>query len=396
MPKIALVVNEPPPYRIPVFNQIAAQPGVDLLVIFCCRREPNRQWDLPPIAFRHEFLRERITTIEGRYIHNNPDVLPALSRFAPDVVVGNGFNPTHLYAMAWCALHRRPYVPMTDGTLRSEQALSRLHLALRRIVYRRAPTFIAASRGGMALYRHYGVPAERCHLSCLCIANERYRPLQPGAQKVHDFIFCARLEPGKNPAFAIDVADRCAQRLGRRTRLLIAGSGSLEAELRNIADAAHDRVDVHFHGFATQAELPGLYQSARVFLFPTQADVWGVVANEACAAGLPVIVSPHAGVADELVVDGQNGFVRPLDPDAWAEAATLLLSDDARCAAYGQRAMLMVAPYDFSRAAQGILDACASALAAPKRQLQRGASGLPLRRTIAPERHPADKRMSPR
>ncbi len=396
MPKIALVVNEPPPYRIPVFNQLAAQPGVDLLVIFCCRREPNRLWDLPPIAFRHVFLRERITTVGGRYIHNNPDVLPALARFAPDVVVGNGFNPTHLYAMAWCALFRRAYVPMTDGTLRSEQALSWLHLALRRLVYRRAPAFIAASRGGVALYRHYGVPAERCHLSCLCIANERYRPPLPAVPKAHDFIFCARLEPGKNPAFAIEVAERCAQTLGRRTRLLVVGSGSLDGELRRIAASMHDRLDVCFHGFASQAELPALYQSARVFLFPTLADVWGVVANEACAAGLPVIVSPHAGVADELVVDGQNGFVRPLDAGSWTEVAAQLLSDEARCAACGERAMLMVAPYDFNRAAQGILDACAAALAAPKQHAVPRAKALPLHRTVVPERHPADKRMSPR
>ncbi len=399
MPKIALVVNEPPPYRIPVFNRIAAQPGVDLLVIFCCRREPNRQWDLPPIAFRHVFLRERITVVNGRYIHNNPDVLTALSSFAPDVVVGNGFNPTHLYAMAWCALRQRAYVPMTDGTLRSEQSLSRLHLAIRRIVYRYAPAFIAASRGGTALYRHYGVPADRCHLSCLCIDNERYRPPQPEPSKAHDFIFCARLEPGKNPAFAIDVAARCARKLGRRTRLLFVGSGSLESELRQIADAAHDEVDASFHGFATQAELPGLYQSARVFLFPTLADVWGVVANEACAAGLPVIVSPHAGVADELIIDGQNGFVRPLAPDDWADAATQLLADDTRRAAQGQRAMLMVAPYDFNRAAQGILDACTAALAAPHRRPRSGTAVTtvaPVRRTITPERHPADKRMSPR
>lgn len=363
MLKIALVVNEPPPYRIPVFNRIAAQSGIDLHVVFCCQREPNRQWDLPPFAFSHSFLRERITTVDGRYIHNNPDVLPALSRFGPDVVVGNGFNPTHLYAMAWCALRRRPYVPMTDGTLRSEAALSRFHLAVRHLVYRRAKTFIAASGGGIALYRDYGVPAERCHLSCLCIDNDRYRPAESGVAKAHDFIFCARLEAGKNPVFAIEVAVRCAQAMGRRTRLLFAGAGSQEAELRRIAAEVIAQVDVTFHGFATQAELPGLYQSARIFLFPTRADVWGVVANEACAAGLPVIVSPHAGVAGELIVDGHNGFVRALDLDEWSTAAALLLANDTRCASFGQRAMLKVAPYSFDQAAQGIVDACVAARA---------------------------------
>ncbi len=368
MPKIALVVNEPPPYRIPVFNLIAAQDGIDFQVIFCCRREPNRQWDLPPIAFAHTFLHERISTVDGRYIHNNPDVLLALERFNPDVVVGNGFNPTHLYAMVWCALRRRHYVPMTDGTIQSERALSRLHRTLRRVAYRRAPAFIAASLGGIALYREYGVPRECCFLSCLCVDNARYRPVLPDMLKTHDFLFCGRLERGKNPAFAIDVAACCARRLGRRTRLLMVGAGSLEAELRGQAKALSDQVDVSFHGFAVQAELPQLYQSAQLFLFPTLADVWGVVANEACAAGLPVIVSPHAGVVDELVIDGHNGFVRSLDLDAWSEACTLLLTDHARRNAYGQRALLKVVPYNFEQAARGITDACDNALATGARR----------------------------
>ncbi len=362
MHKIALVVNEPPPYRIPVFNRIAATPGINLQVIFCCRREPNRHWDLPPIEFNAVYLHERVTTVRGRYIHNNPDVLVALNRFQPDVVVGNGFNPTHLYAMAWCALRRRPYVPMTDGTLRSEQVLSRLHSAIRRTVYRRARAFIAASEGGVALYGSYGIPRWRCHLSCLCIDNQRFRPVPGSAAPTRDFLFCGRLEPGKQPGFAIEVAALCARLLGRKTRMLLVGSGSLEQELRQLAERLASDVDVQFNGFAAQAELPALYQSARLFLFPTRADVWGVVANEACAAGLPVLVTPDAGVAGELVADGLNGYVRPADRHAWAVLAAGLLADDSLREAFAQQSLRMVEPYCFERAAQGVLDACAAAL----------------------------------
>lgn len=362
MPKIALVVNEPPPYRIPVFNRIAATPGVSLQVIFCCRREPNRQWDLPPIAFDAVYLRERITTVRGRYIHNNPDVLVALNRFRPDVVVGNGFNPTHLYAMAWCALRRRPYVPMTDGTLQSERALSGVHATIRRQVYRRARAFIAASQGGIALYESYGVPRNRCYLSCLCIDNARFGPAPGQPAAAWDFILSGRLEPGKRPDFALDVAARCASLLGRKTRLLLVGAGSMESGLRQQAARLADRVDVGFNGFAAQGELPALYRSARLFLFPTQADVWGVVANEACAAGLPVLVTPQAGVAGELVIDGCNGHVREADADVWAGLAAGLLADEERRQRYAQCSLQLVEAYRFELAAQGIVDACSAAL----------------------------------
>ena len=363
MMTLALVVNEPPPYRIPVFNRVAAHPGMRLHVIFCCRREPNREWDLPAIAFDHQFLRERITTVHGRYIHNNPDVLAALSRIRPDAVIGNGFNPTHLYAMAWCFAMRRPYIPMTDGTLRSEQVLGPLHRRLRYWTYGRARAAIAASQGGLALLQSYGVPRAACFQSCLCVANERFRPPATPEAASWDLLFCGRLEAAKRPSFALEVAEQVARRLQRKIRLLFVGSGSLLANLQAQAAACADEVETAFHGFASQADLPRLYRSAKLFLFPTEADVWGVVANEACAAGLPVIVSPHAGVAGELIVDGSNGQVRELDVAAWSDAAMQLLSDERRRRAYAERSLLMVEPYRFEAAAAGIVDACVAATA---------------------------------
>ena len=295
MLKIALVVNEPPPYRIPIFNLIAAADGVALHVIFFCRREPNRQWDLPPIAFDHTFLRERITTRYGRYIHNNPDVVLALKRFNPEVVVSNGFNPTHLYALAWTSLRRKSYVPMTDGTVNSEQALSALHRRVRRFTYAKSRAFIAASNGGLALYQRYGIARSRCFTSCLCIDNTRFAATTSTTEKCYDFIFAGRIEQEKNPDFALQVARLVAIRLQRRVRLLFVGAGSREAEIKVLAAGMAEHVESHFHGFASQAELPALYQSAKIFIFPTRADVWGVVANEACAAGLRAGVTPRRG-----------------------------------------------------------------------------------------------------
>src|SRR4051812_211697 len=104
MTRIAIVTNEPPPYRVPVFERLGRMPGITFQVIFCSRREPNRQWDLPSMDFDHVFLQERITTFRGRYIHNNPDVVARLRAFAPDVVVTDQFNPTHLYAFGYALL----------------------------------------------------------------------------------------------------------------------------------------------------------------------------------------------------------------------------------------------------------------------------------------------------
>src|SRR5690606_35080851 len=273
-------------------------PGFIFQVIFCSRREPNRAWDLPSFDFDHVFLPENYITIkknigshlDERYIHNNLGVISSLRKFKPDIVVTDGFNPTHLYAFGYAAAKGLIHIPMTDGTDFSEEALTSLHRMVRRFVYARSSTFVSASKGGDRLYQSYGIPDDKLFQSCLCIDNTAYLPPEEPEEKKYDFIFCGRIEKQKRPLFALEVARLAAQRLHRKARILFVGAGALEEQLKQEAAACADLVDATFHGFATQQELPRLYRSARMFLFPTEIDVWGVVANEACAAGLPVIV----------------------------------------------------------------------------------------------------------
>lgn len=365
MLRIVLVTNTPPPYRIPVFRRLGYMPDIAFQAIFCAEREPNRLWDLERMDFDHLFLRERFISMNGRYIHNNPDVIPALRHFAPDVVITDGFNPTHLYAFGYAWLRGWPHVSMTDGTDVSEQELSRLHKMVRRFVYARSGAFVPASEGGKRLYESYGVPAAHCFTSCLCIDNAAFAPRQ-GQDKRFDFIFSGRIEEVKNPLFALQVAVETAKRLGRKVSILIAGTGSQEQSMRDAAAAQADFLHAQFNGFAAQRELPDLYRSARVFLFPSLWDPWGVVANEACAAGLPVLVSPQAGVAGELVRDGENGFVCALDAGMWAEKATLLLSRQHMWEEFSRRSLDLVSGYNYDNAASGIAQACRFSLSAPE------------------------------
>ncbi len=385
MLKIAVVANTPPPYRVPMYNRIARTPGVALHVIFCSRREPNRFWDLPPFEFSHTFLPERFVAAGERYIHNNIEVLPALKAFDADVIVTDGFNPTHLYGILYSTFKGIPHVPMTDGTEVSERALSGIHRMVRRFVFARSAAYLSASLGGKRLYLSYGIEAERCFLTPLCANNAAFTPPLGSGAKSFDFIFCSRMEPGKSPLFALDVAVETARRLGRKVRILFAGSGSLEKQLKQTAAQHTDLVDAVFHGFATQGDLPGLYQSASIFLFPTLADVWGVVANEACAAGLPVIVSPHAGVVDELVRDGENGFVCDLDVAQWADRSVRLLTDEAMWHAFSRRSLDLVSNYTFDHAAAGVVEACSLARARGNRQ-SGDRPGKKRRRVVVAER----------
>jgi glycosyltransferase involved in cell wall biosynthesis len=339
---------------------LAAGAGVNLLAIFCAEREPNRRWKLPPLDFGHTFLRERLATVHGRYIHNNPDVIASLKRFEPDVVVTGGFNPTHLYAFGYSLLKRVPHVPMTDGTDVSEQGLSSLHRCVRRFVYSRSRAFVASSTGGLRLYTAYGIAPDRCFKSCLCVDNTAFAPPQPRQpqERRYDFLFCGRIEEVKNPLFALDVAVETAKVLGRRIRILFVGAGAQEDALKSAASMHPEKVEAEFRGFADHEALPALYRSARVFLFPSLWDPWGVVVNEAGAAGLPSIVSPHAGAAGELLINNENGFVCQLNAALWAKRAATLLTRDDVWQQFSECSLALVREYTYDNAAAGLLAAC--------------------------------------
>ncbi len=358
MLKIAIVTNTLAPYLIPVLSKIAQTPGVCVHVFSATEREPNRLWDLPSLDFPCTILRENFLTLHQRYIHNNLDVVPALKRFAPDVVVTNGFNPTHLYAFAYASMMGIAHVVKTDGTDLSEQILSPIHRAVRRFVFARSQAFVAASGGGQRLFDSYGVPRAQRFTCCLGIRNELFFEKTRNAKKRFDFIFCGRIEGVKNPLFALDVAAQVAKRLQRKTKILFVGSGGMEENVAKAAGLYADLIEAEFHGFARQDELPGLYGAARLFLFPTLWDPWGVVANEACAAGLPVLVSPHAGVAGDLVRDGENGFVCDLDINLWADKAEYLLTRDEAYRKFSACSRFNVSRYTFDEAADGLLSAC--------------------------------------
>lgn len=361
MLRLALVSNELPPYRIPFFEAIDRIPGVTLQALFCTRREPNRLWETPALTFGHQFLKERIITIKGRYIHNNPGVVAALHRFSPSVIITGGFNPTHLYAFAFAVARRIPHVAMTDGTVRSEQGLGRWHKTVRRMVYARSSAFLAASKGGTRLHQGYGIADDACFRSCLCVNNAAFAPSAKIGREV-DFLFCGRIEAVKNPVFAFEVALAAARKLGRRTSIMFVGAGPQEAELRELAARHAGQVEARFHGFMSHHELPRIYQAARLFLFPTSWDPWGVVANEACAAGLPVLVTPEAGVAGELVVHGHNGYVEALDVESWSANAARLLTQADEWNALSRNSLAMASEYTYASAASGVVDACRHAI----------------------------------
>lgn len=117
--------------------------------------------------------------------------------------------------------------------------------------------------------------------------------------------------------------------------LTIIGDGGMRKEL----EAQFEGTQTHFMGYLYGDDLACAYASADVFLFTGVCETFGQVVQEAMASALPCVIVNQGGITD-LVTDGVNGFVCPLDPAALAGAVMLLRDNPdlrARMAAASRR-----------------------------------------------------------
>lgn len=111
------------------------------------------------------------------------------------------------------------------------------------------------------------------------------------------------------------------------SRLVIVGDGHMRGELESLADREHVRDGTTFAGFIDDDELVAALKSSDVVVVPSRFEPFGIVALEAMAAGVPLVVSRVGGLA-EIVEDSVDGIeVEPNNPSAIAAATVRILSD---------------------------------------------------------------------
>ena len=146
-------------------------------------------------------------------------------------------------------------------------------------------------------------------------AELRARLLTSSRQKL--LLFVGRLYLLKNLDLIVDVCAVLKSR-GFDFRFLFVGWGKDESALRERVNALHLAEDVLFMGRVDGAEnLAAYYAAGDLFVFPSAYDMDPLVKNEAAAFSLPGIFAEGTPAASG-VADGVNGYIAPLDAEAFA------------------------------------------------------------------------------
>jgi glycosyltransferase involved in cell wall biosynthesis len=134
-----------------------------------------------------------------------------------------------------------------------------------------------------------------------------------------------RVNPGKGVMTLAQAARTLLDR-GVPVHVIFAGDGSQKQEVRDLLGE-----HVSLPGSVSHRNLPWLYASSDLFVFPSQIEVSPNVVVEAKSCGVPVVVSSSGGSARILELSGNHGVqVKGNDPADWAAAIESLLRDPSR------------------------------------------------------------------
>jgi glycosyltransferase involved in cell wall biosynthesis len=178
---------------------------------------------------------------------------------------------------------------------------------------------LAAGARSQDYVRFLGMRSERITLGYDTISVTRMREavdaktLATSFEDRH-FTIVARLVAKKNHRLALDAYKLyVSQHDANPRKLVICGSGPLEAELRGQVKALSLESLVTFRGSVPSEEVSRILASTLALILPSTEEQFGQVIPEALAMGAPVLVSEACGARDQLVRNGINGFV--FEPD---------------------------------------------------------------------------------
>ncbi len=278
-------------------------------------------------------------------LHALPQLVRAAGR--ADVVHSFADYPLGFVAVLAARLARRPVVVSGHGTYSVAPCALPVHRRLIAWMYRRADRFLMGADYALAQVRRVADPrgAEVVPYGCTPTDYDAAaaRGEAPGVPA--PYVLCVG-EVKQRKGYTVSLP-AFLQARARRPELHFAIVGRCDEQggyhralLAQIA-AAGAQGHVHFLGNVSEARKVALMRGCLAFMLtPMTSDeggfeAFGLVFLEAGAAGRPVLGTAQSG-AEDAIVDGQNGFLRPAgDVDGLADGLVALASDPALAARLG-------------------------------------------------------------
>ena len=394
--RLAYLVSHPIQYQAPLLRRIALEPEIDLTVLFGSDFSVRGykdlgfgvevMWDTPLLeGYRSEFLRSLRDTGEvspatpisrGLYRRlRNSDGSPAF-----DALWIHGYASVNsLLAILAANALGIPVLLRAESWL-ADRARSPWTLAAKSFFFRLLGSGIAAvlpiGNVNSDYWTHYFGSSVPQFVMPYAVNNEYFAQLAEDASPCEQelraelrldpkrpvILFASKLQTRKHADHLLEAYRGFIENRAQQDRpyLVIVGDGEQRTALEaRTLELGLD--DVRFAGFRNQSELPRFFQLADVFVLPSRHEPWGLIVNEAMAAGCPVIVSTDVGSHADLVTDGVEGCVFPVgNIAALTDALHRVFVTPETAVRMGQCARDRIRSWSFEEDVQGLRAALAA------------------------------------
>jgi glycosyltransferase involved in cell wall biosynthesis len=364
--RIAVIFSTFGPYHVARLNALSRRADVIAVEVSAVNRVYGWNKGGQGLNARHVTLLEK----DAESSRQSSLIQERLSAFfaehKPDVVAIPGwYTVGALSALLWCVRNGVPGILLSDSQAH-DRPRNRLVEAIKARIVRLYSAALVGGRSHIDYLAALGFDRRHCHVGFDVVDNRHFSQSSspPSPARAEQFLLVSRLVSKKNLVRFLEAyRGYLAEEDGKGWPLVVAGDGPLRKELEDLSVRLGIADRITWLGFVQYGQLPAVYASAGALVLPSVSEQWGLVVNEAMAAGLPVLVSERCGSAFELVRNGENGFTfDPSSTEAMKKALKEISADPQRRLRMGERSKAVISGWDVDLFADNLLAAVDGAL----------------------------------
>lgn len=359
---IGYITNSPAPYRTQQINHLCDIEGLNF-TIYYIDKTGLRQWEFNQKSKAKEvFLKQlNLFNYQGFNVCINKGLLRIIKE--NDLIIIGGYEQfSYFVAAQLCKIYRKKYILLFDG-IQPQKIGTKTNFikdcVIKSIVKNAQSIFGNGLVSKLYFSQNYHYDPSHIYNQYLTVDIEQIDKISSDRQDVKKrlkekynikegqsiIVSVSRLLDWKNTQLLLKSVSLLNH--PENVVILIVGDGPERANLEKMAHELN--LNVIFTGnIAEPLEVYNYYLLADLFAFPTRHEAWGLVVNEAMAAGLPILCSKGAGASLDLVQDGINGYTfSPDDPIELKEKIQKLISDDKLRVSFGEESKRIIKEWTF-------------------------------------------------
>lgn len=339
MKTVIFINSHPIQYFAPLYRYMNEQ-GVKTKAWYCSRESikggidkqfnVNIKWDIPLLdGYEYKFYKNyswKPSHFNGFFGLINLGIVGQLFREPKSVIIVHGWHYfTHMLVIIFGHLigHTiclRNETPLQHESLKRGWKQRVRRFVLKRLIFPWIHFFLYIGKQNKLFYKSFNIAEAKFIFCPYSVDNFRFKHESyqlkgnlsiirrklgiPEKDKV--ILYSGKYIEKKRP---LDLLQAFVELNSPECWLLMMGEGDLRKEMEEMI-TKHSLKKVILTGFVNQSKIAEFYAISDVFVMCSGlGETWGLSVNEAMNFNLPVIVSDLTGCSDDLVKNGDNGYV---------------------------------------------------------------------------------------